>query len=311
MRLAVGAADIWRAMGQVHANRQVKLFYYRYPNFGDTLNETLFGKAGYDVAYHGFDSAEMIAVGSILDMLVGNSRIGSRDKQMQHKAQSDLPIHVWGTGLMYQYGETMHRPVRPLLIHALRGELTRRQMSRFIGSDVSCALADPGLLSPYLVPAGEKKWDFGIVAHYVDAGLPVFEEMAAYFPNSLTIDVSQSPEVVLKQISQCRAVFSTSLHGIIVADAYGVPSGWCVSSDKILGNNYKYHDYFSAFGTDRKPFDLREGKLPDPDKVCRTSFGQYREVRDKQKALWKAFLSAAPKASAYRSSSISRAIDTM
>ena len=269
--------------------KKIQLYYYKYPNFGDTLNETLLARAGYEAVYKNFDSADMVALGSILDKLIDGSRIGPGDKERQKQARKDKPVHIWGTGLMYQYGEEMHQTVRPFLIHALRGELTRRQLSRFTGTDVSCVLADPGLLAPYLVPAAAKKWDVGIIPHYVDAEFPVFEEMVKHYPNSLLIDVHQSPEVVLAQISSCRTVFSTSLHGLIVADAYGVPNGWCVSSDKILGDNYKYHDYFSAFGSDREPFDLREGRLPDPDKVCRTSFKHESEVKEKQKALWKCF----------------------
>ena len=38
------------------------------------------------------------------------------------------------------------------------------------------------------------------------------------------------------------------MHGLIVADALGIPNIRMILSDKITGGDYKYDDYYSAFG---------------------------------------------------------------
>ena len=125
--------------------------------------------------------------------LIEGGVMGSFDRMKQQtETLREKPIVVWGTGLMYRYEDNAHPPVRPLEIRALRGELTRQQMSAFMGgAKISCLLADPGLLAPYLVPAQEKVWDVGIVPHFRDADSAVFAEMRDFYGNAKLIDVKE------------------------------------------------------------------------------------------------------------------------
>lgn len=93
----------------------------------------------------------------------------------------------------------------------------------------------------------------------------------------------------LKEISQCKYIISTSPHGLIIADSHEIPNCWCEVSDKILGNNFKFHDYFSSFGTNREVFDLREGIMPDIDKDFKCNFQSINQVYKKQQELTDAF----------------------
>jgi pyruvyltransferase len=66
-------------------------------------------------------------------------------------------------------------------------------------------------------------------------------------------------EEVIDLVLQSERIVSSSLHGLIVADAYGIPSRWIKISDRILGDGTKYMDYYSSIGYDigTKVFDLR------------------------------------------------------
>lgn len=271
----------------------IKLFYYKIANFGDLLNELLMERLFMDfvsIEQANFTDAEMTAIGSILDRFITNSMIGDGDRDAQKWAEKNRVIHIWGSGLIAAYENKDHELVRPMAIHALRGELTRRQLCEFTGQDINCVLADPGLLAPLVVAPQPKKWKIGIIPHYVDEDNAVFTKLLNSYPNAVLIHVRDNSESVLKQISQCETILSSSLHGLIVADAYGIPNCWCEASNKIWGAGYKYHDYFSSFGSDREAFQLTEGgSIPDLSQDFVLSYRNYSEVSKKQQELLACF----------------------
>ena len=134
-----------------------------------------------------------------------------------------------------------------------------------------------------------KKYFVGIVPHRWDKDQEVFKKMLKHYPNSKIIDVQNNPVQVLKEISECEYIISTSLHGLIVSDSYAIPNCWCEISDRVLGEGFKFHDYFSSFGTDREVFDLREGQLPNIDEDFKCNFKSIDQVYEKQQELIDAF----------------------
>ena len=53
----------------------------------------------------------------------------------------------------------------------------------------------------------------------------------------------------IDKIYSCKIVFSSSLHGIIVADAYHVPNVWVsFREDEHPDGNFKFHDYYHSVG---------------------------------------------------------------
>ena len=269
----------------------LKLYYYKYPNVGDMLNEEILSSIfRLKFELDTFKTADLCAVGSILDKLITNSNISAMNKKMQKECEIYKPFHIWGTGLMYDYDNIDQSNVRPFIIHALRGEKTRKQLSHILGEEISCVLADPGLLSPLIVnSSADKKWSIGIVPHYVDKDEEICKKMVEYYPNSKIIDVQNDTKQVLKEISMCEYIISTSLHGLIIADSYGIPNCWCEASDRILGNRFKFHDYFSSFGTDREFFDLKNGEIPKIEEDFKCNFKSMTQVYKKQKELIQCF----------------------
>lgn len=52
---------------------------------------------------------------------------------------------------------------------------------------------------------------------------------------------------VIIEITSCRRILSTSLHGIIVSHAYGIPALW-IRHNVLHDSNLKFYDYFSSVG---------------------------------------------------------------
>ncbi len=59
---------------------------------------------------------------------------------------------------------------------------------------------------------------------------------------------------------ECDEIISSSLHGIVIAEAYGIPCKWILYGNEIEGGEFKYQDYF--LGTNRKI--QQQNKILDP-----------------------------------------------
>lgn len=275
------------------APKEIGLYYYKCANAGDILNETLINDLfGIRVCEESFTTSQMIAIGSILERIVSGSITGKRDKELQQQADSSEKITVWGTGMMHQYDDYSGMQfIRPVKFCAVRGELTRKAAENITGKKINCVTADPGLLAPLLLDEiPKKKYKLGIIPHVAEREMEEYKEMQSKTEGSVMIDLTKKPYEVLKQIAACETILSTSLHGLIFADSFGIPSCWCEMTDKILGKGYKYRDYYSAFGVAAaKPFDLRNGNFPTPDEIKSNYKISYDMVKEKQRALIKCF----------------------
>ena len=165
---------------------------------------------------------------------------------------------VWGAGLA-----SMVDGVNPeARIKAVRGPISRM---RAINCGASCpkVYGDPGILLPkFYTPPKAKRYDWGVVPHYVDH----LRAYSRFDRGELVIDPLQPVESFIDQIVSCERIISSSLHGIVIAHAYGIPAVWVKMSDSIGGDgSTKYRDYFESVGLDvEKPLDMVEkAYLPD------------------------------------------------
>ncbi|NMF88376.1 polysaccharide pyruvyl transferase family protein [Aromatoleum petrolei] len=205
-------------------------------NFGDYLSPLIVEMAARKpVEYAPIDKADMMAIGSIMN-------------REQKAKRFFLPrrLHVWGSGT--------DAPERVFSArhhyHAVRGRLTREQIEAGAGLK-GVAQGDPGLLADRWWagrPKPAKRFTLGFIPHYVDQAAPIVGHVGA-LPGVKVIDVYWPVEEVLRAVQECHFIVSSSMHGLIVSDAFGVPNRRiAISRGKI--SDYKFADYYSAFGID-------------------------------------------------------------
>jgi pyruvyltransferase len=198
-------------------------------NWGDKLNPILIQHiSGQKVIYtKKAGHFKYIVVGSIL-----------------HYA--DDKSEVWGAGLI----SSNHKPRGNPKIHAVRGPLTRKRLLE-LGHDCPEIYGDPALLYPrYYNPKIEKKYELGIIPHYKDKE----NSWVRNKKGAKVIDIQGPLNKVVDEVCSCEAIISSSLHGIIMADAYGIPGYWVKLSDKLVGGDFKFRDYCMSVG--REPIAL-------------------------------------------------------
>jgi len=162
---------------------------------------------------------------------------------------------IWGTGIMNRKQDVK----KPKKIYAVRGPISRKRMLE-LGYECPEIYGDPGLLLPkFYDPPIDKKYAIGVIPHYVD-----YEQVKSRIRSDkvLLIDVMNSVETVVDQIKSCKCTVSSSLHGVIVSQAYGIPSVWVQFSDKLAGDGTKYRDYFLSVKIEPyQGIDLSQGEL--------------------------------------------------
>ena len=65
---------------------------------------------------------------------------------------------------------------------------------------------------------------------------------------------------LINELCSCKMIISSSLHGLILSDAYNIPNVWIKIEYSLGGKDYfKYNDYFLSVGrTETLPIDIKE-----------------------------------------------------
>lgn len=235
----------------------IATYYWRgRPNFGDLLTPLLLKRfTGFESYWTEPKDAELVMVGSLLEHL-----------------PPDWSGIIAGSGKLHE-STKLSFPNATIL--SLRGPLTAEGLKgKFV-------FGDPALLADELIPLYEdKKYHLGLVPHWTDKTLETDKRFRNYDP--LIIRVNDDPIKVIRQISQCRKIVSSSLHGIILADAFGIPrrielAPKMISHPKTEGGDFKWRDYSASLG-----MELEVGVTQKPDR---------NEVLEKQYELFEVFKS--------------------
>lgn len=196
-------------------------------NWGDDLNPILCEKiSGKPSRFSsGEDSEKYMCIGSIL-------------------SKADSRTEVWGAGFMQKDERIRSVPSR---VYALRGPLSARRLNT-LGVATPDVYGDPALLISKYAPEfarndSDRRFRVGVIPHYVDQGNPLL----SYYrqdPACTVIDIRDGIWNVIEQVNNCEIVYSSSLHGLVCADAYGIPNVWVEFSSNVSGSGFKFRDYF-------------------------------------------------------------------
>jgi glycosyltransferase involved in cell wall biosynthesis/predicted GH43/DUF377 family glycosyl hydrolase len=193
---------------------------------------------------------------------------------LQNAAEGDV---VWGSGIKGT-AEGFKHPVRDLAVHAVRGPLTvdflRRQG---IAVPHIKELFDPGCLIPHLyadelskVTPRQRK--LCVIPHYKDH-LTLEQQHPELADAFLSVDAM--PLDFVKDMLGAELVVSSSLHGIIFAEALGIPALWLAPVNG--EDELKYYDYYYGTGRYRvKRFTTIDAALrAEPMELPRFRFDDY------------------------------------
>lgn len=209
------------------------------PNFGDQLTRLILHHFGIETEWSSLAEAEVVVTGSQLDFV-----------------PEDWSGIVAGAGFL-KPKETKKQDPQQLSIMGVRGELTARRLRR---ANEDWVIGDPGLLASELVPADREQHEWGVIPHWSDTELvPKFSHLDA-----LVINPRDDPDAVLAQIGSCRKIVSSSLHGIIVADSFGIPRQFEAFPSMAKwreGGKYKFEDHGSAVGVPVRFGELQTAPL--------------------------------------------------
>lgn len=219
-------------------------------NWGDDLNYYLMSRISNRpiVVYNGFWLARKLkkknylCIGTLLDAV----------------NYSNPQTVVWGSGVSGQERSF----VPPLEIYSVRGYKTLEFLSTH-GIECPNSFGDPALLLPrYYSPFFQrKKYKLGIIPHVIDLDFDVINKIRETQTDILIIDLAHYEKWtdVIDQICSCEIIASSSLHGLIVSDAYNIPNCWITLSGKISGGLFKFYDYFSSVNRkDSEPIKIEK-----------------------------------------------------
>ncbi|WP_028312415.1 polysaccharide pyruvyl transferase family protein [Derxia gummosa] len=237
LRDAVRKQAPGRKSGQVHPEAllddsgAIRLCWARsweesggYANFGDALSAFIVANlAGKPVRHTDF--------GADLPKLVGIGSIG-------HAIRNGQAV-IWGTGCYRPDLMTHNVPHTRYDVRATRGPISQRCLG-LVGVDAPGVFGEPGWLLPSMFDEPvEKKYELGVITHIGDLREPhpnaqPKEEWVCFdLPDALRGQVAiistwheaglEGLLDKLRLILSCKRIASRSFHGIVIAEAFGIP----------------------------------------------------------------------------------------
>lgn len=224
------------------------LYWWRpkrgFRNLGDEISPLVLGHvSGRRIQWAEDHLCDGIAIGSVF-----NPRRARAKKRLR-------PLFVWGAGTLAP---------APCDLRQLSVELAALRGPRTAGQIEGCPdlpFGDPGLFAREIWQktagaAGDAgAAAIGLIPHHSQLGSPVISRLAEGLASGQPVGQDgvrlidfTAPDIAasLRALSGCRMIVSSSLHGLILADSYGIPSLFWNEGGVL--SDWKYRDYFEGVG---------------------------------------------------------------
>jgi pyruvyltransferase len=217
-------------------------FFPRPLNLGDALSPKIVACVLKERGLWGrFPAAgqRLFAIGSILN----------------HASDCDV---VWGTGFNGTKSIAAYEFTN-LDVRAVRGPRTKELLTK-LNIDCPSLFGDPGILiSRYVKPLQVTRPTELYIPHYSQGKVRASDIRTLW-------TLGDNFQSFVNEIYSSRIVYSASLHGLVIAEAYGVPAILTMTSP--TENITKYRDYYEGTGRSAFPiaFSIEEARdLSPPD----------------------------------------------
>lgn len=217
-------------------------------NFGDVLGSYIFKKiVGVDPK----------------NIFINNKEIKSQNTTEYYMIVGSILKHasglawLWGIGIMHEGDAAqVYESIVPDQVYAVRGPITKKALEAAgLQLPKQIALGDPAILLPLMHTGYHKKqYKFGIIPHFTE-----YETVLKRYkdhPEVVVVCLGEhkteaAVDNTIDIITSCEKILSSSLHGIIVAHAYGIPAVWCnfteVTHKQQSGTTkLKFQDYYES-----------------------------------------------------------------
>jgi pyruvyltransferase len=232
--------------------KTLKVYFQRAANLGDWLPPLLIERLfAYRMLHSPTSRADLVATGSVLETVFRKSW-----KRPLYGRFS--PVVLWGPGFIAEGDVLKPHRIDPLMV---RGPKSGARIEGWSNGIVG----DPVLLADRILrgPKPQKQYAYGIIPHISDQTHESITELAKDLGQEgkvTIIDLSAPIDDVLFEIASCERVISTSLHGLVVADSFGISNLWIKAGDGLLGGSWKFLDYFAGInrmgGAPTAPVDI-------------------------------------------------------
>lgn len=207
-------------------------------NWGDDLNEYLFtALTQKKISFVPFDKLYFfpnVERYSLIGSIIGDFNL-------------DNTI-IYGSGAITSNPELKGRPKKVL---SVRGPLSREVLLKN-GVQCPAIYGDPALLVPFIYsPQTKKENKIGVIPHYRTLKSN-WIELLEKENEVLIIDMSKYKKWtdIIDSIASCKIILSESLHGLIIAESYEIPSLWVefIPHSYSWEWEFKFIDFYKSIG---------------------------------------------------------------
>lgn len=244
----------------------VNLEYSHKLNLGDTLSPVIVGwmleRKGLSLSTPVGTTKHLLALGSLLGRGVFDAT-------------------VWGTGILETstLSRLKHQKgVRTYDIRAVRGPKTREMLLKY-GFPCPATYGDPAVLLPRMVSASLRRGPassgpVGVIFHRTT---DLSNMTLPSYCKRISIETADYRGFI-EQLTSCSRIVSESLHGVILAEAFGVPARAFFVGTRVSSCLFKYEDWYASTARPQSTFahsleevlDVPSLALPELDSMAKT-----------------------------------------